>query len=751
MGLEVLVIGSGAREHAIAESVAASPHVDQVHVAPGNAGTSRYNIALDIDNHVAVARYARTHDIDLVVIGPEAPLVDGLADALDAEGIAVFGPSAAAARLEGSKEFARDFAHRLDIPSPRHAAFGDEDSALAFIDSADFDVVVKADGLAAGKGVTVAASKAEAVAAVQQCFAGRFGEAGDKVVLEERLVGTEVSLLGFSDGTTVVSMPPAQDHKPAYDGDLGPNTGGMGVFAPTPTVPAEDLDALTEVFLQRPVDAFAAQGTPFVGILYAGLMITDDGPKLLEYNVRFGDPEAEVLLPLLATDLVEIMAAAVRGRLADLPIRWHEGACTGVILASGGYPGDYETDKPIVGLDRVRDDAVVFHAGTRQHDDEVVTAGGRVLCVAARGSDLADATARAYASVDSISFDGAFCRRDIGGAHMNGTSRSPTPADPYAAAGVDIDAGHDAVDRIKDAVSATHDDRVLRGIGAFGGAISLDGLPRDSVLVVSTDGVGTKTLLGAAHDQWENLGRDIVNHGINDVLVQGARPFAFLDTIAANPLDPRVVERVVTGMTAACVEAGCPLLGGETAEMPGVIAEGATDITGTMIGVAQHSNLLPTTVEAGDALVGLASSGPHTNGYTLIRRAVEADPAGADLAALLQPHRSYLGLLEAPLDSRLVSALVHITGGGFAGNIPRALPDGLGASIDTDSWPTPRAFEWLAQTCNLDTEQAHRVFNMGIGMIAIVSADKVDAFRTAVGEHTWIIGSVVDRTGVHLS
>ncbi|MCH7790332.1 MAG: phosphoribosylamine--glycine ligase, partial [Acidobacteria bacterium] len=658
MSLRVLVVGSGGREHALATAIAASPHVDRLFVAPGNGGTVEHNVALDIENHTAVRRFAQVNNLDLVVIGPEAPLVAGLSDHLRERGINVFGPSAAAARLEGSKEFSRAFAERVGIASPRYAAFDNAVEAISWVDAADFDVVVKADGLAGGKGVTVTESRSDAVNAIEECFAGRFGDAGATVVLEERLEGTEVSLLGFCDGHTVSVMPPAQDHKPAYDGDLGPNTGGMGVFAPTPAVPTEALGKLAEEFLEPAVAALAADGSPFVGVLYAGLMMTDDGPRLLEYNVRFGDPEAEVLLPLLETDIIEVMGASVRGRLHELPVRWSNNACTGVILASGGYPGEYTVGIPIEGLDTVNDDAFVYHAGTTIEDDQTVTAGGRVLCVSAVGPTLEDATERAYASVANIGFEGSFHRRDIG--RLNGVNTKAN--DPYAAAGVDIAAGHEAVDLIAAAVRATHDERVLRGIGAFGGAISLVGLPDDAVLVASTDGVGTKSLLGAAHDRWEDLGRDIVNHGINDVLVQGARPLAFLDTISAQKLDPSIVERIVTGMADACLLASCPLLGGETAEMPGVIAEGAVDITGTMLGVASAARLLPRSVAVGHVLIGLSSSGPHTNGYTLIRNAV-GEHEGADIDALLAPHRSYLKVLGRVLHDDLADALVHITGG----------------------------------------------------------------------------------------
>ncbi len=740
--MNVLLIGSGGREHAIAHSLLASPLMELLFVAPGNAGTEAHNVNLDVDDSAAVVAFAGEHDVSLVVIGPEAPMAQGLTDDLGAAGVGVFAPTKAAAQLEWSKTFTREFAAEAGIPGPRYASFDDLAAAWDYLESIDFEVVVKADGLAAGKGVVVPENKAEARVALGHALA----DPGSRVIVEERLFGEEVSLLGFCDGESVVAMPPAQDHKRAFDGDKGPNTGGMGVFAPTPTVQPSELQGLTKQFLLTAVDAMAAAGTPFVGVLYAGLIITAEGPRLLEYNCRFGDPEAQVILPLLESDLLAVMNACVNGTLSGEMVCWKQAAAGAVVLASGGYPGEYAVGKKISGIGRVsrRDGIVAFHAGTKRVGEDIVTAGGRVLAIAAVAEDLSAAMSAAYAAVSCVEFRGMHYRTDIGGAR----------SDAYAAAGVDISAGAAAVQGIAEAVESTHDERVLRGIGAFGGAISAAHLKQMDapVLIASTDGVGTKTLIAELTGKWDGIGQDIVNHGINDVLVQGARPMFFLDGIAAAKMDPDVVARIVSGMAKACRENGVVLLGGETAEMPGVLGEGAWDVTGTLVGSIEQAALLPRDdLAAGDVLIGLGSTGLHTNGYSLARQLLSrvgpealVPGTGVGLAdALLVPHRSYLDALSEVLAADVVHALVHITGGGLIENTPRVLSEGIGARIDTSSWPTPPLFEYLVRELGIDDEQAHRVFNMGIGMVVVVTAEQVVEVRRLIGEPSWVIGELV--------
>lgn len=751
----VLLIGGGGREHALAEALSRSPRLGRLWVAPGNAGTAEWNVDLDVADHGAVVGFCVGQGVDLVVVGPEAPLVAGLVDDLAAAGVPAFGPTRLAAMLEGSKARTREFAQRWGIPSPRSASFIDLTAAEDHIRTCGYPVVVKADGLAAGKGVVVPDGVDEALAAARAIMGGSVGDAGARVVIEERLSGPEVSLIGLCDGATVAALPPAQDHKRALDGDLGPNTGGMGAFAPTPTCPPDLVDELSATFLQRAVDGLAAEGTPYVGALYAGLMLTSDGPRLLEYNCRFGDPEAQVLLPLLESPLLDVVEACVAGRLRPATVRVRAGAAATVVLAAGGYPGPIETGLPISGLDRVAG-AEVFHAGSRLDEGgRVVTSGGRILAVTGLGDGLGAALDRAYAGIAEVHVDGARYRSDIGA-----TARQRSSA--YTAAGVDLAAGDEAVDRIAARVAATHDHRVLRGIGSFGGALSLAGVAEldDPVLVASTDGVGTKTLLAAAHDRWEVVGADIVHHGVDDVLVQGARPLAFLDTVAAGRLDPDVVERIVGGMADACLGVGCVLLGGETAEMPGVLEPDAVDVAGTMLGLVDRADLLPRpSVGPGHLVVGLESDGLHTNGWSLVRRLVadrdlgEPRP-GADVPLadeLLRPHRSYLGPLDKALGAGLVDALAHVTGGGIPGNLVRALPDGVGAEVDVSAWDVPALQRWLIDQAGIGLDEAARIWNLGLGMLALVPPDRLDELRSAVDEPVHVVGELTSGTGVRLT
>jgi phosphoribosylamine--glycine ligase len=418
--MRILVLGGGGREHAIVHSIARSRFQPEILVAPGNGGTARIatNVAgLSIDDPHAVADYAADNKVDLVVIGPEGPLVAGVADAVRARGIKVFGPGGLAARLEGSKSFAKGVMRRHDIPTGESRTFEARqlDEALTYLASAGSPVVVKADGLAAGKGVTVAATIGEAEAAVRASFDGAFGEAGETVVIEQFLEGQECSLLAFVDGETVSPMPPAQDHKRALDGDRGPNTGGMGVYSPVPAVDEDTSAAMTELLVAT-VSGLRAEGIRYRGVLYGGFILTAEGPKVLEYNVRFGDPETEVLLPLLVTDLVDVMSACADGTLSAVNMQWRDAAAVCVVLASGGYPGDYEKGKVITGIDEASalPGVTVYHAGTELLDDgTLVTSGGRVLGVTAIAATLAEARERAYEAAAKISFEGMSMRHDI--------------------------------------------------------------------------------------------------------------------------------------------------------------------------------------------------------------------------------------------------------------------------------------------------------------------------------------------------
>jgi phosphoribosylamine--glycine ligase len=479
--MKILIVGSGGREHVLAWKLARSPRVDQVYVAPGNGGTAweasqgvaaSENVELDALDLDGLLGFAKASAIDLTIVGPEAPLVAGIADAFQAQGLRIFGPHQAAAQLEGSKVFAKRFMLKHNIPTGEAAWFADYDEALAHLRQAGAPIVVKADGLAAGKGVTVCSTLAEAEKALHAAMVERvFGDAGAEVLIEECLTGQEASLLAFCDGHAVSAMPVAQDHKAAYDGDRGPNTGGMGCYAPAPLMPPALVERVTREVLQPAVDGMAARGTPYVGVLYAGLMLEGAmhagglGPacvapkdscnfKVLEFNCRFGDPETQVILPLLETDLLDVLEACVEGRLppsvppvqftggkpVSLPpvgftggteggqVRWKEASATCVVMASGGYPGAYERGKVLSGLDEANalPGVTVYHAGTRRAGAQVVTNGGRVLGVTAVAPTLDASVAQAYAGVARIAFDGAIYRTDIGAKGLAGQKRAGT-------------------------------------------------------------------------------------------------------------------------------------------------------------------------------------------------------------------------------------------------------------------------------------------------------------------------------------
>ena len=416
--MNVLILGGGGREHALAAALAKSPSLSRLFVAPGNPGCAAVaeNVALAIDDHAAIVDFCRAREIGLVVVGPEAPLVAGVADDLAAAGILCFGPSRAAARLEGSKGFAKDFCREFAIPTGDYRRFSDAESALAYVCAKGAPIVVKADGLAAGKGVVVAMTLDEAEQAIQSMFAGAFGGAGAEVVVEDFLDGEELSFFALCDGARAVPFGGAQDHKRVGEGDTGPNTGGMGAYSPPPLLTPALSERVMREIVAPTVAGMAKRGAPFRGVLFVGLMVGADGPKLIEFNVRFGDPETEAILARLDDDLLEFLLGCARGAAPDHAPRFSEQAALTVIMAARGYPGVAEKGTPIRGLDAAaRTPGVsILHAGTRSVAGELVADGGRVLAVTALGRDVAEAQARAYAAVDRIDWPGGFCRRDIG-------------------------------------------------------------------------------------------------------------------------------------------------------------------------------------------------------------------------------------------------------------------------------------------------------------------------------------------------
>ena len=418
--MNILVIGSGGREHALFWKLSESPQTERIYAIPGNPGMGEMTDIVVTDN-AAILQFAKEKDIGLVVVGPEVPLMNGLVDDLEAAGIPAFGPRANAAEIEGSKSFAKDLMKKYGIPTARYEVFAEAEAARAYIRSEGTPIVVKADGLAAGKGVVVAMTEQEALDAVDAIMENNsFGDAGERVVIEEFMEGEEASLLAFTDGTVIRPMISAQDHKRVFDGDKGPNTGGMGTYAPAPVMTPELRERAVEEILKPTISAMEKEGRAYRGCLYLGLMITADGPKVVEFNARFGDPETQVVLPLLDGDLVQIMHACAGGTLADVPIRWKDGAAVCVVLAAGGYPASYEKGNEIYGIGNAEKlGALVFHAGTAKKNGKIVTNGGRVLGVVGMGKDIASAVQSAYDAVDQISFKGEYHRKDIAHRALN--------------------------------------------------------------------------------------------------------------------------------------------------------------------------------------------------------------------------------------------------------------------------------------------------------------------------------------------
>lgn len=422
--MRIMVIGGGGREHAIVWALAKSDKVKQIYCAPGNAGIAELAecVPIPVNRFADLIAFANDHAVDLVVVGPDDPLADGIVDAFEEQNIPTFGPRKNAAEIEGSKIFMKNLLKKYDIPTAKYETFTDHAGALAYLREQSAPIVVKADGLAAGKGVTVAYSIEEAENALHDMMVDKvFGESGGQVVIEEFLEGQEMSILAFVDGETVRAMVPAQDHKPVYDDDKGPNTGGMGTYSPLPHIDPALVEDAIENIIKPTAKAMVSEGRPFRGVLFAGLMITKDGVKAIEFNARMGDPETQVVLPRLKTDLVDIILAALNGRLDQLDIAWSDEAAVCVIAASGGYPASYPKGLVIEGLEAAKaQGALVFHAGTADKDGQIVTNGGRVLGIVGRGRDIAEARARAYEAVSAIHFEGMHVRTDIAAKALRG-------------------------------------------------------------------------------------------------------------------------------------------------------------------------------------------------------------------------------------------------------------------------------------------------------------------------------------------
>lgn len=775
--LRILLIGNGGREHALAWKLSQSPLVESIIAVPGNGGTATCpktsnNTTVSAEDFPGLVALAQQEKISLVVPGPEAPLVAGVEAFFSNVGIPCFGPSMEAASMEGSKTFSKDFMKKHNIPTAAYENFSDYDKAKAYVDSVQHDLVIKATGLAAGKGVIIPTTKEEAHQALKEIMLEKaFGSAGDEVVIEEFLTGDELSILSFCDGYTIKSLPPAQDHKRIFDGDQGPNTGGMGCYAPTNLATPELIARIEKEVLEPTIAGLRNDRMPFKGCLFTGLMITPQGPKVLEYNVRFGDPETQTVLPLLSddTDLAEIMMACAKGYLSSVGFKIQQKFSATVVVAAGGYPGSYAKGTPMtVGTPAPGSGITIFHAGTKLAGTQLQTAGGRVIAANAIGSSLEEAVKKAYEEgIKLIQFENMFYRKDIAHrAFRTSGAAAPSTGLTYAQAGVSIDAGNELVEMIKKAVRSTARPGADAEIGGFGGEVDLAaaGYANAPILVGAIDGVGTKLIIAQSMNKHDTVGIDLVAMNVNDLIVQGAEPVMFLDYYSCSKLHPADTAAFVSGVAAGCRDSNCALVGGETAEMPGIYHGEDYDAAGAAIGVMRKEARLPRLADMaeGDVVLGLASNGVHSNGFSLVRRIVDhaglsyADACPWDSSAasvgvsLLTPTRIYVKPLLKALGQKLIKGLSHITGGGLTENVPRTLPKTLAAEIDVSSWEAPAVFKWLKKAGNVEAKEMARTFNNGVGMVAIVAAGDVDqAIKVleAEGEKVFKIGRLIKRDG----
>ncbi|KAH6893554.1 phosphoribosylglycinamide synthetase [Thelonectria olida] len=765
--LRILLIGNGGREHALAWKLTQSSRVEQIFAVPGNGGTATCpkvdNVSsVKADDFPGLVKFAEENKINLVVPGPEAPLVDGVEAFFRKAGIPVFGPSREAARLEGSKTYSKDFMKKYSIPTAAYENFSDYDKAVAYVEGISHDIVIKATGLAAGKGVILPQSKDEAKAALKQIMVDKeFGDAGSEVVIEELLLGDELSVLTFCDGYSTRSLPLAQDHKRIFDGDQGPNTGGMGCYAPTNIATKDLTDRIDREILEPTFAGMRREQQPFRGVLFTGLMITAEGPKVLEYNVRFGDPETQTVLPLLSadTDLAEVMLACANGYLDNCKLTVENKFSATVVLASPGYPGSYPKGVEMAVQTPPRG-CTIFHAGTTLDGATLKTSGGRVIAINAVGDSLRAAVDAAYAALDAkvIDFEGAFFRRDIAHRAFRDTKQSSMT---YAQAGVDIQAGNDFVEKIKKAVASTKRAGADAEIGGFGGEVDLSkcGFPEAPVIVGAIDGVGTKLMIAQAMKKHDTVGIDLVAMNVNDLIVQGATPIMFLDYYGCSKLDLATAASFVEGVADGCRQAGCALVGGETAEMPGMYQKDDYDAAGCAVGTVTNVGRLPQkdAMVEGDVLLGLGSAGVHSNGFSLVRRIVQSaglsysDPAPWDQSSsigesLLTPTRIYVKSLLPVLAH--IKGLAHITGGGLLENVPRMLPETLAAEIEFGSWEILPVFKWLKTAGNVAPAEMCRTFNSGIGMVIAVDAAQAGSVAESLstaGEKVFTIGRLARR------
>ncbi|XBW35367.1 hypothetical protein QEN19_000932 [Hanseniaspora menglaensis] len=772
--LNILVLGAGGREDALAWKLSQSTTVENVYVYPGNGSQRTAKLpgfSLDLSDSSSFSELAvccQKNNISLVVPGPEVLLVAGISDSLQSYGIKVFGPSAKAATLEGSKTFSKDFMKRHNIPTAKYENFTSFEKAKDFLEAnKDTKWVIKASGIAAGKGVLIPETHEEAVSNLEDVMVKKqFGSAGDSVVIEEFLEGDEISILTLSDGYSYVNLPPAQDHKRIGENDTGLNTGGMGCYAPAPIATASTLKYIDEHIIKPSIKGMRADGFPFVGCLFTGFILTSSGPKVLEYNVRFGDPETETVMPLIEGDFAQVLLAACEHRLDCVELKLKQDVfSTTVILAAGGYPEAYNKgDKIEINGEKLGKSTEIFHAGTTlTSKGDLVTNGGRVIAVTSTGNSIEDSLATVYAAVEQVQFEKKYFRRDI--AHRALKQQEIKEAITYAQAGVSVDNGNLLVEKIKAKVKSTQRPGADSDIGGFGGVFDLAAAGyengKETLLVAATDGVGTKLRIAQDTNIHTTVGIDLVAMNVNDLVVQGAEPLIFLDYFATGKLDIGIAADFVSGVADGCLLAGCALVGGETSEMPGMYDPGHYDTNGTAVGAVKRDKILPRidAMQEGDVLLGLASDGVHSNGFSLVRRIIEHvgiqweetcpwDASKTLGEAILVPTRIYVKQLLPSIKEDLLLGLAHITGGGLVENIPRALPKNLQAVVDMNAWELPEVFKWFGKAGNVPVDDILKTFNMGVGMVLIVKPENVERTKELLkqaDETVYEIGKLVTK------
>ncbi|NXI81653.1 PUR2 protein, partial [Rhipidura dahli] len=775
MAERVLVIGSGGREHALAWKLAQSPHVKHVFVAPGNAGTADNgkisNSAVLVSNHTIVTQFCKDHNIGLVLVGPEALLAAGIVDDLRAAGVRCFGPCARAAQLASDSSCSKAFLQRHGIATARWGAFSSPQEACRFISSTDFPArVVRARGPAARKEVTIAASKEEACRAVQEILQDRMF--GEMVVIEELLQGEELSCSCFTDGVTVASMPPAQPHKRLLDGDRGPTTAGMGAYCPVPQVPEALLEQIRGAILQHVVDSMRQEGAAYVGVLQTGLMLTKEGVKILNFKCQFGDPQCQVILPLLKNDFYEVIQATIDGKLCSSMPAWSENrTAVCVVMASPGYPGDCDKGMEVTGLLQAKELGLqVFHGDTALKDGRVVTSGGRVLSVTAVKQDLMEALGEANRGVATIHFQGATFRRDIGHRGLR-LLQQPLYVSPALARGqprcsfLPLTSGPSlmgSAERVTAAASTSfppHRALIRSEGGGFAAFFDLKASGYDDPILVSqTKGLGPKLQVSQVCKRHDTIGQDLVALCVNDLLAQGAEPLFFLSHLACGRLDAEVMETIKEGIAEACRNAGCAFLGGEVTEVAAPCPSGHCALAGFVVGAVERGRRLPglQRAEEGDVLLGLGSPGIHGRGFGVVRKILLrsslqcSSPAPGSCGdatlgdVLLTPGKMFSPALLPVLRSGHVKGFAP-TAEGLLGGISRVLPEHLSAVLDALSWKIPEIFCWLYKEGNLSAEEMAQTFPCGIGAVLVVQKDLAQHVLQDIQrqQEAWLIGKVV--------